>query len=143
MRFVLTRLALALGTVWFFLLVLTAAGGIAGAQEKPQPAGDSKHAHPQVGNRLTIMVTGGEKDQPVANASVYVKFSEPGKLKDKQYALDVKTNPDGVAHVPEAPVGKVLIQVVAEGWKTFGQEYELAETNQTIRIHLEKPHRWY
>jgi len=144
MRFALTRLAIALLAVpLLFLLVLPAAGGLARAQQKPQPDSNSAQAHPQIGNRLTITVTGGEKDQPVANASVYVKFTEGGKLRDKKYELDVKTNPDGVTHVPDAPVGKVLIQVVAEGWKTFGQWYELTEPNQTIKIHLEKPHRWY
>jgi hypothetical protein len=144
MRFALTRLAIALlGVPLLFLLVPPAAGGLARAQEKPRQDSNFGQAHPQMGNHLTVTVTGGEKDLPVANASVYVKFTEGGKLKDKKYELDVKTNPDGMARVPDAPVGRVLIQVVAEGWKTFGQWYELTEPNQTIKIHLEKPHRWY
>ncbi len=96
------------------------------------------------GNRLTIEVTGGENNVPVENASVYVKFVMARKLaKDKRYELNVKTNREGITHVPDAPLGKVLIQVIAEGWKTFGRWYEITEMKQMIQIHLEKPPRWY
>lgn len=114
----------------------------AGVQEPAVPK--HKEQTPVVGNRLTIEVTGGEKSVPVENASVYVKFVVERPLaKDKHYELNVKTNREGVTHVPDAPMGKVLIQVIAEGWKTFGRWYEITELKQTIQIHLEKPTRWY
>jgi hypothetical protein len=95
-------------------------------------------------NRLTIEVSGGEKNQPVDNASVYLKFTEVRKLKkNKKFELNVKTNQDGVAHVPEPPTGRVLIQVVAEGWKPFGRVYEIEDLSQPIQIHLERPKHWY
>jgi hypothetical protein len=118
--------------------------GPAWAQDTAQTAPKPKPQTPVIGNRLTIEVTGGEKNVPVENASVYVKFVEERKLKkNKKYELNVKTNREGVAHVPDAPEGKVLVQVIAEGWKTYGRIYELAEPQQTIQIHLEKPQRWY
>lgn len=95
-------------------------------------------------NRLTIEVTGGEKNQPVDNASVYLKFTEVRKLKkNKKFELNVKTNQDGVAHVPEPPLGRVVIQVVAEGWKPFGRVYAIEDLSQPIQIHLERPKHWY
>jgi len=115
------------------------------AQDKNQPPSKSK-ARPQAAiSRLTIEVTGGEKNVPVENASVYVKFVEEHKLKkDKKYELNVKTNRDGLAHLPDPPQGKVLVQVVAEGWKTYGRWFEITNAQQqTIQIHLEKPPRWY
>jgi hypothetical protein len=94
--------------------------------------------------RLRIEVTAGEKNQPVENASVYVRFTEERRLaKDKKLELNVKTNREGVTRLPEMPSGKVLIQVIAEGWKTFGRWYDLEEGEQIIKIHLEKPPRWY
>jgi hypothetical protein len=36
-----------------------------------------------------------------------------------------------------------LIQVVADGWKTYGRWYDITEAKQTIKVHLEKPPRWY
>lgn len=116
----------------------------ASAQDKPPADTKPKVMRPQIGNKLTIEVTGGEKEQPVENASVYVRFVEERTMrKDKKYELNVKTNREGLAHAPDVPEGKVLIQVIAEGWKTFGRWYDLSEPDQKIRIHLEKPKRWY
>lgn len=93
--------------------------------------------------RLTIEVSGGEKETPVENASVYVKYVESHLLKDKKFELNVKTNHEGTAHVPDAPMGKVLIQVVAEGWKTYGKWFEVTDPKQTLKVHLERPAKWY
>lgn len=94
--------------------------------------------------RLRIEVTGGEKDLPVENASVYVKYVEEHKIrKDKKFEMNVKTNREGVAHVPDAPVGKVLVQVIADGWKTYGRWYEITDAKEPIKIHLDRPPKWY
>ena len=94
--------------------------------------------------KLRIEVTAGEKNQPVESGSVYVKYVEGRTLaKDKKIEMNFKTNRDGIAKTPEIPRGKVLIQVIAEGWKTFGRWYDLEEGEQTIKIHLEKRVRWY
>jgi hypothetical protein len=95
-------------------------------------------------SRVTIEVLGGEKDTPVENASVYLKYVEERKLKkDKKLELNVKTNREGIAHIPNTPFGRVLIQVVAEGWKSYGRWYDVNEAKQTIKIHLERPPKWY
>jgi len=93
---------------------------------------------------LKIEVVAGEKNAPVAQASVYVKYMESRALRrDKKVELNLKTNVEGVTRLPDAPRGKVLIQVIAPGWKTFGQWYDLDQAEQTIKIQLQKPPRWY
>jgi hypothetical protein len=121
----------------------TASGAL--AQDKPAPAIEAEGTAPRPAtNKLTIEVSGGEKNVAVENASVYLKYAEEKKLrKDKKYALNVKTNRDGAAHIPDPPPGKVLIQVVAEGWKTYGQYFNLTETGPVIKIHLDRPTKWY
>ena len=94
-------------------------------------------------NRLTIEVSGGDDNKAVENASVYVKYVESRLLKDKKTELNVKTNREGMAHVADAPLGRALIQVVAEGWKTYGRWYEVTEPQQIIKVHLERPPKWY
>src|SRR5256885_9801084 len=124
--------------------LLFAIAGVASAQS---PAGDDNNKTSPKSDqpsRVTIEVAGGEKDTPVENASIYVKYIEERKLmKDKKLELNVKTNRDGVAHIPAAPMGRVLIQVVADGWKTYGRWYDITDPKQTIKVHLEKPPRWY
>lgn len=105
--------------------------------EKPAPVATPSR-------RLTIEVTGGDRDVAVGDASVYLKFQESRMLrKDKKFALNVKTNRDGATHIPEVPVGKVLIQVVADGWKPYGREYDITDPTATIKIHLDRPPKWY
>ena len=116
---------------------------IAAAQDPPATAPKTP-AQTTEPNRLTIGVTGGEKSVPVENASVYVKYIEERTIKkDKKVELNVKTNRDGVAHVPEAPLGRALIQIIAEGWKTYGRWYDITDPHQVIKIRLEKPPKWY
>ena len=114
-----------------------------------QDKSDSPNKTPQpsrneVASRVTIEVTGGSNDVPVENASVYVKYVEERTLrKDKKVELNVKTSRDGVAHVANAPMGRALVQVIAEGWKTYGRWYDINEPKQVIKIHLERPPKWY
>jgi hypothetical protein len=130
------------------LVVLGTVAVCASAQDTKNPAPDGKAAQQQAQNapalRLTIVVTGGEKNVPVENASVYLKYVEERKIKkDKVTELNVKTNRDGTAHIPEPQLGRVLIQVIAEGWKTYGRWYDLTDPKQTIEIQLQRPPKWY
>jgi hypothetical protein len=94
--------------------------------------------------RLTIVVTGGEDKKPIDSASVYVRYVEGRKIgKDKKIEMNLKTNQSGVCHVPVIPPGKFLVQVIAEGWKTYGEYYDINQTEQTINIALVRPPKWY
>jgi len=118
----------------------------AAVQNSPAPAAKSQTPPPasEVQSRITIEVTGGEKSVPVENASVYVKFIEEHSIKkDKKVEMNVKTSRDGIAHVPNAPMGRALVQVIAEGWKTYGRWLDITDPKQTIKVHLEKPPKWY
>ena len=116
------------------------------AQNSPAPASKPQAPPPasEVQTRLTVEVTGGEKNIPVENASVYVKFVEEHAIKkNKTLEINVKTSREGIAHVPDAPMGRALVQVVAEGWKTYGHWLDITDPKQTIKVHLEKPPKWY
>ncbi len=93
---------------------------------------------------LKIQVRGGQESVPVKNASVYVEYRQGRFLVGKKkYKYGVKTNNDGVASVREVPKGKILIQVVAVGWKTFGKVYEIEDDEATVEILLQRPMKWY
>lgn len=94
--------------------------------------------------RIKITVT-GSTDKPVPNASVYVRFNESGGFlhKDKLAEMNFKTNGDGSVKVPGVPQGKVLIQVVAKGWHTYGKWYDIDKDEETVQIKLEPPPHWY
>ena len=123
-------------------LVLLLPLAVRGQDKNSNAKGKSDSASKTV--HLTIVVTGGDDKKPVENASVYVKFvTERMLAKDKKIEMNLKSNLSGVCHVPEIPRGKILIQVIAPGWKTFGEYYELDQAEQTINITLVRPPKWY
>jgi hypothetical protein len=94
--------------------------------------------------RLRIEVTAGAKNDPVENASVYVVYFEERAIRrDRRVEMNLKTNREGRTNVPRVPRGKVLVQVIATGWKTFGQWYDIEKEEETIKIRLQEPPRWY
>ena len=111
--------------------------------DQSDSAGKKSLGQPTV--RLRIEVK-GDSGKPVANASVYVRYNVPGGLlhKDKLAELDLKTNGDGSVRVPALPQGKILIQVIAPGWHTYGKWYDLeGKEEDSVEIKLDPPHRWY
>lgn len=105
---------------------------------------DKDDAPAAIASWLLVEVVGGKDKVPVTEASVYIKFTEVRKIgRDKKIEFDLKTNQEGVARAPDVPQGKVLIQIVAQGWKSFGQYYEVDQDQQTIQVALERPPRWY
>ena len=113
-------------------------------QDKPTDSKkDSKPSDPTT-TRLRIHVAATD-GKPVGNASVYVRFPVAGGIfhKDKLAELNLKTNEDGSVKVPDIPRGKILIQVVAKGWKTYGKWYEIDSEAMTVEIKLEPPAHWY
>ena len=126
---------------------------VAGAQEpndstqtpSDQPDSPGKKSGRQQTVKLRIEVK-GDSGKPVANASVYVRYDIPGNLlrKDKLAELDLKTNGDGSVRVPAVPQGRILIQVIAPGWHTYGKWYNLeGKDEDSVEIKLDPPHRWY
>jgi hypothetical protein len=115
------------------------------SQNQPAPKNDKAQSSPNSGTvKIHITVT-DPHDQPVSNASVYVRYNQPGSFlhHDKLAELNFKTNQEGSVKVPEVPQGKVLIQVIAKDWHTFGKWYDMDKDEETVSIKLEPPAKWY
>ena len=95
--------------------------------------------------KLKIEVVSASDGKPIGNASVYVRYNESGGFlhKDKLAELNLKTNQDGSVKVPEIPQGRILIQVIAKGWHTYGKWYDVDTDEQTIQVKLDPPPHWY
>jgi hypothetical protein len=132
------RISLRMVSFLILLLAVAAHGQDKDADAKAKADSDSKDV------RLTIIITGGEDKKPIDSASVYVRYVEEHKHgKDKKIEMNLKTNQSGVCHVPVIPPGKFVVQVIADGWKTYGEYYELNQSEQTINITLVRPPKWY
>jgi hypothetical protein len=86
-------------------------------------------------------------DKPVERASVIVRFIEGRSIKKFGKKIrtqwEMRTNQDGVAKIPPIPQGKVLVQVIAKNYQTFGERFEVEEEEKTIVIKLNPPQTQY
>ncbi len=96
--------------------------------------------------KLRIVVT-NESGKPVDNASVVVKFVS-GRSKAKFGAKirtewDMRTSQEGIAKMPSIPQGKILIQIIAKNYQTFGETFDVEEDEKTVEIKLKPPQPQY
>jgi hypothetical protein len=95
--------------------------------------------------KLEIVVT-NQDGKPIDRASVVVKFVQ-GRSKIKFTKIrkewDLKTSQEGIARIPTIPQGKILIQVIAKNYQTFGETFDVTEEEKTIEIKLKPPQAQY
>lgn len=86
-------------------------------------------------------------DKPVDRAGVIVRFVEGRSIakfgKKIRTHWELRTNQEGVVNIPPIPQGKILIQVIAKGYQTFGEYFEVNEEEKTVPIHLKSPQPQY
>src|SRR5438128_11205979 len=74
--------------------------------------------------------------KPVDRASVLVKFVEGRSIvklgKKIRTSWELKTNQHGVASIPPIPQGKILVQIIAKNYQTFGPQSDIAEEEQKL-----------
>jgi len=96
--------------------------------------------------KLKFVVT-NMSGKPVDRADVIVKFVEGRSLaklgKKIRTSWEVHTTQEGTADVPEIPKGKILIQVIAKNYQTFGQTYDVMDDEKTIEVMLSPPQQQY
>lgn len=122
--------------------ILVATTAFAQSATKESKEAKQEKEHPVTS--LKIVVTGGDKDLPISNASVYVRYEQPRLLLPaEKIELDLKTDLEGIAKVKDVPRMRIMIQVVKGGWKPFGEYFELTKEQETIQIKMLPPAHWY
>jgi hypothetical protein len=90
--------------------------------------------------QLTLQVLTGENKQPVPNAHVVVRFKEGRLLRtDKRVSWEAKTNRKGVVVFSDVPLGGIKVQVIAQGFQTYGDEHDLTKPEEEVTILLQPP----
>lgn len=101
------------------------------AKKKP-PEPDQKTAS------VNMIVIRNSSGKPVKNAEVVIHLIDVHG-KQKQEGLELKTHEDGKAEATGIPYGKVRIQVIAPGFRTYGEDFSIDQPNHEITIKLQKP----
>lgn len=99
--------------------------------------GDKKKA-PESFSILHFTVIKDDNQKPVRNASV-ILHPVDDKGKQSKGGFQLKTDSEGQASSEGIPYGKLRIQVLAHGFQTFGEDYDVNQPEMTIDVRLKRP----
>ena len=85
--------------------------------------------------------------KPIDRASVIVKFVSGHSVvklgKSVMTHWDVRTNQEGLAKIPALPQGNLLVQVIAKGYQTYGETFDVTDPEKSLEIKLNPPQSQY
>ena|SRR5438270_12505988 len=91
---------------------------------------------------LNFLVLKDDNGKPVRNASVVMhEVNKKGKQSRGGYQL--KTDAEGKTSFEGAPYGMLRVQVLAPGFQTFGEDYQINQPVHEITIKLKRPEGQY
>jgi hypothetical protein len=132
------RCALVLFLSVAVLVLLCPAHARAQDQDNPKPEQHGrKYKAPPVTAHIEVTVVKGFNKKPIDGAHVVF---HPVKDGVDEGNLEIKTHPDGKAAIDVIPIGSaVRIQVIADGFATFAEDYVISEPNREITISMIRP----
>jgi hypothetical protein len=96
-----------------------------------------KYKSPPATSHLEVIVTKKSNGKPISNAAVVFNPSKDGKDEGN---LEVKTDPDGKATIDVIPTGSMVrIQIIANGYATFAEDYLLTDASKQIAVTMLRP----
>jgi hypothetical protein len=79
-----------------------------------------------------------DNGKPVRNAAVIMHPVNP-KGKQERGGMELKTDPEGKTNFDGIPYGLLRVQVLAHGFQTFGEDYDVEKAKMEITIKLKRP----
>lgn len=109
-------------------VVLALVLSLSAREKKPEPPSSS----------LTFVILKDYNGKPLRNAAVVL---HPVNSKDKQKnsGLELKTDAEGRASYDGIPYGKLRVQVLAPGFQTFGEDYDINQPTFDVTIKMKRP----
>src|SRR5450432_1069652 len=90
---------------------------------------------------VNFVVVKDDNGKPVRNAAVIMHPVEKGK--QQHGGMELKTDADGKANFDGAPYGPLRIQVLARGFQTYGEDFEIDKPKMEFTIKLKRPQGQY
>jgi len=111
-----------------FVLVLGVVSGFAKKRVKPE----------EPVSTLNFVVLKDDNGKPIRNAAV-VLHTVDSKDKQERGGLELKSDAEGKCNIDGIPYGKLRIQVLANGFQTYGGDYDVQQPNMDITIKMKRP----
>jgi hypothetical protein len=91
---------------------------------------------------LNFLILKEDNGKPVRNAAVIMHPVNPHG-KQGRGGLELKTDADGKTSFDGIPYGKLRVQVLAPGFQTFGEDYEVNKGKMDFTVKLKRPQGQY
>jgi carboxypeptidase family protein len=87
---------------------------------------------------LYFSVVKDDNGKPVRNAAV-ILHPVNDKGRQERGGLELKTDPEGKADLDGIPYGPLRVQVLAHGFQTYGEDFDVSKPKTEITIKLKRP----
>ncbi len=91
---------------------------------------------------LSFLVVRDYNGKPVKNASV-IMHPVNKKGKQEHTGFQLKTDTNGKTSFDGVPYGPLRVQVLAQGFQTFGEDYDVSKPEMEITVRLKRPQGQY
>jgi hypothetical protein len=100
-----------------------------------------KYTPPPPTAKITVTIVKASNGKPVENAAVVFHPIKNGK---DEGGLELKSNEEGKVAIDVIPIGyTVRLQIIATGFQTYGEDYEIATDSKDITVKLKPPDKQY
>jgi Carboxypeptidase regulatory-like domain len=108
---------------------------------KAQDRRGRKYVPPPDTSKITITVTRETSGKPIRNAAVIFHPIKNGK---DDGTMELKTDEDGKTSIDVIPIGgTVRLQIIANGFQTFGNDYTVTTATKDIVVKMKRPVEQY
>jgi hypothetical protein len=91
---------------------------------------------------LSFVVLKDYNGKPIRNASV-IMHPVKGNGKQSKTGLELKTDAEGKTSFDGVPFGRLRIQIIAQGYQTFGDDYSIDKPEMEIVVKMKRPGEQY
>jgi len=87
---------------------------------------------------VSFVVLKDSNGKPVRNAAVIMHPVDP-KGKQGRGGIELKTDAEGKTSFDYVPYGKLRVQILAHGFQTYGEDFEIDKPKTDFTIKLKEP----
>ena len=91
---------------------------------------------------INFLVLKDDNGKPVRNAAV-IMHPVNSHGKQERGGMELKTDSAGKSSFDGVPYGKLRVQVLAQGFQTFGEDYDVNQAKMDLTIKLKRPQGQY
>ena len=118
--------------------VIRAVAGLLGVFAMAGIAAAQKDADTEPTAALNFLVIKDDNGKAIRSAAVILHPVSKGGSQERG-GLELKTDADGMTGFDGIPYGKLRVQVLAPGFQTFGDDYDVNKAKMNFTIKLKRP----